>query len=334
MRRSRSSNPPATRRSRWARSSSRPGTASVRWSTHLSPSTRARPKAKGTCSSSMTSNPAPNFPKPPSTSSTPAVPTSTRCRVGPSARPGGETWSPIFGEPSGVAVDPGSGELYVTTGNSERVRTSSSTAPSNRLPRPLSSPGDEGSSGVARGRRLGARERAPARLDRTARAQQRIRFRGRTAPRRCGSASTASSPRSALPRHGTAPVGIVVDARISATGAAGPAAAAADHDRDQPQRTLRLHGPAGLPGRPDPALDHRRCPRACRGSLVGEGRFSANVKLPEQSPFPPPARSSPSTAGSTASRRSSPTSTAPSRRRPRPSCPSCSRRATAPTARP
>jgi len=89
-----------------------------------------------------------------------------------------------------------------------------------------------------------------------------------------------------LPRRGTAPVSVSVAGRIGAVGDGGP-----------PQlRTLTIeinrHGKLssrGLRlcrlGRIDPSTT-REAKRACAASLVGTGRFSADVKLPEQSPFP------------------------------------------------
>ncbi len=103
----------------------------------------------------------------------------------------------------------------------------------------------------------------------------------------CGSSFDGKLTPHALPRHGTAPVGIAVDARIARTGGGDAAAAAADRDRDQPQRAFQRRGPAGLPDRRDIQPSTTAGARAaCGGSLVGEGHFSANVKLPQQSPFP------------------------------------------------
>jgi hypothetical protein len=93
------------------------------------------------------------------------------------------------------------------------------------------------------------------------------------------------SPR-ALPRHGAAPVSVSISGRISTPGGASP-----------PQLrliTIAINRSAHLdPG----ALPHCRLQEiqpstnegalaACGASLVGEGSFSADVKLPEQSPFP------------------------------------------------
>lgn len=89
-----------------------------------------------------------------------------------------------------------------------------------------------------------------------------------------------------LPRHGTAPIRVSVSGRIGGATPSGP-----------PQlRTLtiainrngRLFS-RGIPlcrmGRIDPSTTQEAL-AACGPSLVGQGSFSANVKLPEQSPFP------------------------------------------------
>jgi hypothetical protein len=89
-----------------------------------------------------------------------------------------------------------------------------------------------------------------------------------------------------LPRHGMAPVGIVVDAKIGATGG---------EDPPQLRRisiAINRNGRFTSEGLPACSLDQIQpsttagALAACRSSLVGEGNFSANVKLPEQSPFP------------------------------------------------
>jgi hypothetical protein len=101
----------------------------------------------------------------------------------------------------------------------------------------------------------------------------RVRFDGKLTPR-------------ALPRHGVAPVGIAVDAEIAATAGTAPpqlrkiaiAINRNGHFDSKGLPVCRLH--EIQPSTTANAL------AACRGSLVGEGHFSANVKLPEQSPFP------------------------------------------------
>jgi len=93
------------------------------------------------------------------------------------------------------------------------------------------------------------------------------------------------SPR-ALPRQGSAPVRVAVDAKIGATDSGTPpqlrkiAIAINRYGRFTPQGlpvcTLRAIQPSTTAN----AL------AACRGSLVGEGQFSAKVLLSQQAPFP------------------------------------------------
>lgn len=89
-----------------------------------------------------------------------------------------------------------------------------------------------------------------------------------------------------LPRHGTAPVSVSVSGHIGFERSSAP-----------PQlETLTIainrHGhlfSRGLPhcrmGRINPSTTQEAL-AACRSALVGEGHFSADVRLPEQSPFP------------------------------------------------
>jgi len=90
----------------------------------------------------------------------------------------------------------------------------------------------------------------------------------------------------ALPRRGTAPIGISVGGTIAATPPAGP-----------PKLTkltiaLNRNGWLDTQGVPRCRLGQirpsttREALAACGSSLVGEGSFAANVKIPEQSPFP------------------------------------------------
>jgi hypothetical protein len=89
-----------------------------------------------------------------------------------------------------------------------------------------------------------------------------------------------------LPRQGDAPVAVTVGGHITTT------------DKSVPPQLRRLaiainrHGrldPRGLPVcrlaeiQPASTVDALR---ACRGSRVGEGSFSANVAIPTQAPFP------------------------------------------------
>ncbi len=191
----------------------------------------------------------------------------------------GQMEGPIFGEPSGIAVDPKTGDLYVTTGNSfaanavkygpfepfapsaveggEALAGNAAAAPPGSVPG--TSPGaaaPTASASVAEQRR-----------------GVRVSFDGKLTPH-------------ALPRHGMAPVGIVVDAKIGATGG------------EEPPQLRRItiainrNGHFASTGLPACRIDQIQpsttttALSACRGALVGEGYFSANVKLPEQSPFP------------------------------------------------
>lgn len=198
--------------------------------------------------------------------------------VGPT---GAEKPGPIFGEPSGIAVDSASGDLYVTTGNSEDANVVK-YGPFEPFAPPASSPVE--GEGDSPGGVLAARANAGAAPD-TARTRGasasvieqrrgvRVGFDGKLTPH-------------VLPRHGTAPVGIVVDARISATGG---------EDPPQLRRitiAINRNGHFTSTGLPVCRVDQIQpsttdgALSACRRSLVGEGRFSANVKLPQQSPFP------------------------------------------------
>jgi hypothetical protein len=90
----------------------------------------------------------------------------------------------------------------------------------------------------------------------------------------------------ALPRLGAAPVSVSLSGRIETTDDSAP-----------PQlRTIEIainrHGRFDYQGLPacrfhqvQPAST-QEAREACRGSLVGDGIFKANVALPEQSPFP------------------------------------------------
>jgi len=90
----------------------------------------------------------------------------------------------------------------------------------------------------------------------------------------------------ALPRKGTAPVSVSLAGKISATGR-GPL----------PQLrkisfAINSHGHLDLQGLPVCRVGHiqpssnQEAIEACGSSLIGTGNFAANVKLPEQTPFP------------------------------------------------
>jgi DNA-binding beta-propeller fold protein YncE len=189
---------------------------------------------------------------------------------------------PIFGEPSGVAIDPDSGELFVTTGNSNESNVLKygpyeAFAPPLASPSPPLAPATAGSvgsaeAGVPTGSSPGSRHGAST-SEVVQRRGVRVSFDGQLTP-------------SALPRHGAAPVGIAVAAKIAATAGTAP-----------PQLrkiaiAINRNGEFTTQGLPVCRLQQiqpsttANALAACRGSLVGEGHFSANVKLPEQSPFP------------------------------------------------
>lgn len=91
---------------------------------------------------------------------------------------------------------------------------------------------------------------------------------------------------SKLPRDGAAPVAVSFSGEIGSTKSSGPP------QLRKVEIAINRHGhldTRGLPrcemGDIDPSTTQEAI-AACRSSLIGEGRFSANVKLPEQSPFP------------------------------------------------
>lgn len=89
-----------------------------------------------------------------------------------------------------------------------------------------------------------------------------------------------------LPRRGTVPIGVKFGGRISSTLPSGPPKLI--------KMTIAINrngrlDTRGLPrcrlGHIDPSTNQEAL-AACRSSLIGEGSFAANVKIPEQSPFP------------------------------------------------
>lgn len=89
-----------------------------------------------------------------------------------------------------------------------------------------------------------------------------------------------------LPRHGTAPIAMRIGGQISSTSPGDPPQLKSVSFAFNRAGKLDL---AGLPkcrlGRIDPSTTAEAL-LACRPALVGEGHFSANVRFPEQSPFP------------------------------------------------
>ncbi len=89
-----------------------------------------------------------------------------------------------------------------------------------------------------------------------------------------------------LPRHGTAPVSVSVSGRIGSKASSPPP------QLEKLTIAINRHGhlsSRGLPrcriGHIDPSTTSEAM-AACGPALVGDGTFSANVRLPEQSPFP------------------------------------------------
>ncbi len=190
---------------------------------------------------------------------------------------------PLFGEPSGLAINPETGDLYVTTGNS--FQSNLLKYGPYEAPPPLSALGGKSPSTVAMGppapplsapsaaeatptRRLGASASVVVQ-----RGPVQVSFDGKLTPH-------------ALPRHGTAPVGIAVKTLISGTKGNTP---------PQLRRiAIEINRNGHFSAKGLPVCDQRDIQpsttsgarAACGPSLVGEGHFSANVKLPRQSPFP------------------------------------------------
>lgn len=90
-----------------------------------------------------------------------------------------------------------------------------------------------------------------------------------------------------LPRRGEAPVAVSVAGQIDAAGGA-----EALPQLQKLSIAINSAGHLDVGGIPHCRINHinpstnREALEACRSSLIGEGSFSANVVLPEQSPFP------------------------------------------------
>lgn len=89
-----------------------------------------------------------------------------------------------------------------------------------------------------------------------------------------------------LPRAGTAPVAVSVAGRIA------PTVPGALPKLERIAVAINSHGKLNAAKIPVCRLGHinpsttSQALTACRGSLIGEGHFSADVRIPEQSPFP------------------------------------------------
>ena len=93
------------------------------------------------------------------------------------------------------------------------------------------------------------------------------------------------SPKS-LPREGAAPISVSVGGKISTTGGTTPP------QLRRMEIAINRNGRIDRAGLPSCRLEqiqpstNEGALEACRRSLVGEGTFSAEVKLPQQAPFP------------------------------------------------
>jgi len=198
---------------------------------------------------------------------------------------------PVSARPSGIAFD-APGNLYVTNGDSEgsnvfkyghytpeAVPEPSCAAVTGAGGRPTASAGASPAS--APGSASRALSGAPAAggggqsAGASAGAQShgvRVSFSSRIRPKR-------------LPRHGSAPIGLSLSLRIGAGGGEPPALRRVSIEFNRAGRI----DPGAVPVcrvseiQPSSTAAARA---ACRRSIVGEGSFAADVRLPEQSPFP------------------------------------------------
>jgi hypothetical protein len=207
----------------------------------------------------------------------------------------------VDGEPSGLAVS--GSNLYVTSGNytganvfefgpyveagsalvtgaggSAAAATQGATAvPAQSAPLPASAPTAAAPSAErSRGARTARSHRGPRAHSSEIVQRGRIRV-----------ALDASFAPTRLPRHGAAPIRLSVGAKISAT-----------RRGEEPPQLRRLTIAVNREGRFDPTglpvcrlrdiepSTTANALKACRGALVGEGRFAADVGISHQSPFP------------------------------------------------
>lgn len=192
--------------------------------------------------------------------------------------------APIHGEPSGLAVDPASGDLYVTSGNDEEANVfaygpyqSGAAAPASFLDPQTAPPGAAAVTSapppIMASRTPEHRRTSASASEVFQRGGVRVKLDGDLTP-------------STLPRHGAAGVHVSLATEI----------AAADGGTPPQLRRVAIainrnghFDSAGLPRcrleQIQPATTEGAL-AACRGALVGEGFFTADVKFPEQSPFP------------------------------------------------
>lgn len=189
--------------------------------------------------------------------------------------------APVDGEPSGLAVGPASGALYVTSGNGEEATVfaygayDEAFAPTSLLGSQAAAPAVAAATAPlpAAVRRPASHRPAASASEVFQQAGVRVKVDGELAP-------------TALPRRGAAGVHVSLDTEIAAADGGTPPqlrqiAIAINHNGHFEPRGLPVCRLALIqPSSNDGAL------AACRASLIGQGSFSANVKLPQQSPFP------------------------------------------------
>ena len=193
--------------------------------------------------------------------------------------------------PTGLAVDnsgqPTAGRVYVTSGAGERAvvygyppgALVSGPGQPAKEPPPEASPSAGAPAGAGRdaaaGRSAsGATSPGDAQASEVAQGGRlRVKVGGRLAPR-------------GLPRTGAAPISVFVDGRISTVdGSPLPQLEQLRIEFNRHGR-LDLHGLPACPLRAIQPASTARALAACRASLVGRGRFSADIVLAGQEPYP------------------------------------------------
>jgi DNA-binding beta-propeller fold protein YncE len=195
--------------------------------------------------------------------------------------------APIDGEPSGIAAA-ADGALYVTSGNSELANVFK-YSPYSASFAGLS--GGPGTSAVTTGTAGSAEGPPPASATSPSIRSRPIRrpLRSQTELVQKGPIRVAVSGGLAptrLPRTGAAPINITIGGKISSTDPNTPPQLRTVSFAFNRAGRLDTRGLArcGI-GDIDPSTTAQAL-EACRSALVGEGQFSAAVRLPEQSPFP------------------------------------------------
>jgi len=200
--------------------------------------------------------------------------------------------APVHGEPSGI-VAAADGTLYVTDGNGEESNVFK-YSPYSASPGGSGAGGDSPTgSGLSQappaGPQADSGAASPAAGHSSAVRPAPIRHRGQTTQVQKGPIRVAVSGGLAptrLPRQGSAPISVTIGGHISST------------DPDSPPQLRKVSFAFNRAGRIDTQglpvchltdidpSSTRQALEACRRSLIGEGQFAANVRLPEQSPFP------------------------------------------------